>query len=368
MTDEELRESSTKISQQATTLLEANEDFEAAMCDAGADGEQYQADVEKTAKESIKLMPTALPKFTGIKRDYYRWRKEWEALQRQGEPTGSKEVKKFQLLDSLDERITRSLHLSSYSTAEDIFRILGNRFGNKTSIALEIVEELQSIPPVKGLQPRKIVRLIHAVEKALHDLHDLGDVGAIKNPLITKSIESKLPDSLKKDWLVFAANEVNAVSSTNRFDKLLAFLKDQECIYEQLEQLQEDEPRGRDLKHAQTRTTKNRQSEGCVVVEIQSTKKDCTSAISSKHCLFPRGWMRLINLEHVPSVLKFMIKGNNAKRPTCAKTVIVKMKRNYNTIITSAQTIKRGLDPAQWEVEADTQMSKKSFCLNCPQN
>ncbi|KAK7898939.1 hypothetical protein WMY93_019792 [Mugilogobius chulae] len=342
MTDEELRESSTKISQQATTLLEANEDFEAAMCDAGADGAQYQADVEKTAREckekltevkdgiqktlwakfgedklkfalklaetvceevcamqpcaeleacefalsnleavvktakiehdrwsfwsppaeqtdfrkrlrelelslsklvsrkaafiqakikedreeaktpplvslqtfqtpAIKLMPTALPKFTGIKRDYYRWRKEWEALQRQGEPTGSTEVKKFQLLDSLDERITRSLHLSSYSTAENIFRILGNRFGNTTSIALEIVEELQSIPPVKGLQPRKIVRLIHAVEKALHDLHDLGDVGAIKNPLITKSIESKLPDSLKKDWLVFAANEVNAM-------------------------------------------------------------------------------------------------------------------------------------------------------------
>lgn len=51
---------------------------------------------------AIKLKATALSKFTGNQRDYYRWRKEWEALQKQGEPTGSKEVKKFQLLDSLD--------------------------------------------------------------------------------------------------------------------------------------------------------------------------------------------------------------------------------------------------------------------------
>ncbi len=44
---------------------------------------------------AIKLKATALPKFAGNQRDYCRWRKEWEALQKQGEPTGSKEVKKI---------------------------------------------------------------------------------------------------------------------------------------------------------------------------------------------------------------------------------------------------------------------------------
>lgn len=37
---------------------------------------------------AIKLKATALPKFGGSKRDYYRRRKKWEAIQNQGEPAG----------------------------------------------------------------------------------------------------------------------------------------------------------------------------------------------------------------------------------------------------------------------------------------
>ena len=116
------------------------------------------------------------------------------ALQEQGEPTGSREVRKAQLLHSLEDRTTRDLRLTSYNTAKDIFCVLENRFGNRTAIAIEIVEELQRIPPVRGHQPRKIVELIQAVGKALQDLSDLGTV-----------------ETLKKEWLVFVADKRNAV-------------------------------------------------------------------------------------------------------------------------------------------------------------
>lgn len=74
-------------------------------------------------------------------------------------------------------------------------------FGSKSAITLEIVEELQALPPVKSHQPRKIVDMIQVVEKALYDLSGLGNTGALENPLVTKSLESKLPESLK-EWLV----------------------------------------------------------------------------------------------------------------------------------------------------------------------
>lgn len=54
---------------------------------------------------TIKLKPTSLPKFTGNKCDFHSRKRDWEALQKQGEPTGSKEVKKMHVLNSLDERI-----------------------------------------------------------------------------------------------------------------------------------------------------------------------------------------------------------------------------------------------------------------------
>ncbi|KAM9744612.1 uncharacterized protein ACNS7B_011761 [Menidia menidia] len=177
------------------------------------DGEKKEKTVtsQNYSLPTIKLKPTSLPKFLGNKRDFYRWKKDWEALQRQGEPTGSREVKKVQLLDSLDEKITRDFRLTSYNTPEDIFQVLENRYGNQTAIAIEIVEELQRIPAVRGHQPRRIVELIQAVEKALKDLSDLGNTGAIKNPLVTKSIETKLPEVLKKEWLVYAADKRNAI-------------------------------------------------------------------------------------------------------------------------------------------------------------
>ena len=179
------------------------------------------------------------------------------------------------MLDSLDDRIKKDFHLTTYNTADDILRVLENRYGNRTAIAIEIVEDLQKMSSVRSSQPRKIVELIQAVEKALWDLSDLGDTGAIKNPLVTKSIKRKLPESLKKELLVYVADPKNGVTPEKRFDYLLAFLKQQETIYEELEQLRDEEPSKpskpswRDTrieqKSARTKSTKSADDQGCVV-------------------------------------------------------------------------------------------------------
>ncbi|XP_058641724.1 uncharacterized protein LOC131546270 [Onychostoma macrolepis] len=147
----------------------------------------------------VRIKPTSLPIFNGSKRDYHRWRKDWESLQKQGEPSGSTEVKKIQLLESVDDKISKDLRLSTYTTANDMFRVLENRYGNRSTITVEILEELEKMAHVKGNQPRKVIDLIQSVEKALADLTELGNSGAINNPLVIKTIESKLPDFIKRD-------------------------------------------------------------------------------------------------------------------------------------------------------------------------
>lgn len=182
---------------------------------------------------ATELKPASLPKFPGSGGDFHRWKSDWEAHQKLLDPTGSKEAKKVQLIHSIDAATSRDLRLSTYATADDIFRVLESRYGNKTNNALEIVEALQSLPSVKNNQPKKIIELIHTIEKAYLDLCDLGETGAIKNTLMTKSLESKLPDAMKKDWLLYIA-ERNPEQG-KRFDTFLFFLKSQEAIYEQLD-------------------------------------------------------------------------------------------------------------------------------------
>ncbi|GAA6075586.1 uncharacterized protein LOC115149571 [Tachysurus ichikawai] len=102
--------------------------------------------------------------------------------------------------------------------------------------------------------------MIQTIEKALDDLTELENTGAINNPLVIKSIESKLPDSIKRDWLVFMVNPRNNVTSDNHFENLLKFLKTQEEILEKLEQLGVSEkPKNKyacmERKYASTQST-----------------------------------------------------------------------------------------------------------------
>lgn len=108
------------------------------------------------------------------------------------------------------------------------------------------------------------------MEKALYDLNELGSADAIKNPLVTNSIESKLPETLKKDWPTYAADDGNTVNHQTRFDKLITFLRSQESIYEQLNQLRDVvEPakeKTKFLKYARTKTTKSSsETAGCII-------------------------------------------------------------------------------------------------------
>lgn len=65
-----------------------------------------------------RLHPTALPKFTGSN-NFYSWWKDWESLQRQGEPSGLPEIKKFQLLKSVDETIYAAVIIQQHMTFLD---------------------------------------------------------------------------------------------------------------------------------------------------------------------------------------------------------------------------------------------------------
>lgn len=90
---------------------------------------------------------------------------------------------------------------------------------------MELIEKLERICAVKGNQPRKVIELIQIVEKALSDLTDLGNTGAIKNPFVIMSIESKLPEFVKRDWLIFMIDHDNGVNPENHFEHLLKFLE-----------------------------------------------------------------------------------------------------------------------------------------------
>lgn len=154
--------------------------------------------------------------------DFYRCWKEREALQAQGEPTGSREVKKFQLLDNVEDKIVRDLRLTSYNSAEDIFRVLKNRFGNRTTIAFEIVKELQNLAPIRSQKSRRIIELIQAVENTLNDLWSWqywGHKEALNVQIVWKQTPWCFGEGVA--YCMYAVDVTNNVELENRVDSLL---------------------------------------------------------------------------------------------------------------------------------------------------
>jgi len=111
-------------------------------------------------------------------------------------------IKKFHLLYSFHEEVKKDLVLSRCGTADDMFRLLDRKYGNRAKIVLMIINEVQSLPPVKGNNPRRTIELIQAVERALCNLQILGEEDTVKNRVVAQSLESKLPSSLKKEWIM----------------------------------------------------------------------------------------------------------------------------------------------------------------------
>ena len=107
-----------------------------------------------------------------------------------------------------------------------------------SQIAEDIVLELQDLAAVRNNQPRETLQLIQAVERALLDLIDWGCEDAIEKQLVIRSLENKLPDSMKERWLLYRCDAASYVNPCNRFDKLWQFLRDQKTVLVQLEQLQ----------------------------------------------------------------------------------------------------------------------------------
>ncbi|XP_077949972.1 uncharacterized protein LOC144389412 [Gasterosteus aculeatus] len=189
-------------------------------------------------RPQISLERTRLPTFSGDMTDYYRWKAEWEELEQLGNPQRTAGVTRFHLLASLSDRVKRDLVLSSCASADEMFRRLDNRFGNKAKIVLKISEEVQGLTPVKGDNPRKAIELIQAVERALSNLVILGEEEVLRNRWVAQSLESKLPSCLKEKWIKHKTKPVSSFAPHNHFDCLLRFLKKQEAILEELDQLE----------------------------------------------------------------------------------------------------------------------------------
>ena len=186
------------------------------------------------ATPKLKFAPLSLPTFNGDRKRYWSWKKSWLTLQALAEPTGQEDCKLFQLLSCIDERIKTDLSLNHCRIADEVFRNLEARFGDKKTTALQIMYDLESFPAVRGDRPRDTIKLIQAVERALCDLQDLDMEDTIKNNVVTETIEKKLPIAIREKWLNYEREHAVEINPRNYFDRLLSFLRGHVDILERL--------------------------------------------------------------------------------------------------------------------------------------
>lgn len=196
-------------------------------------------------------------------------------------------------------------------------------------------------------------------------MKELGNVDALKNPLVTKSIKSKLPESLKKEWLVYAAGDRRAVQNQNCFDILLTFLKAQEKIYEKLDQLKEEEPSRKE--HTRTRTAKaSSEPAGCIVcgdIKHRTKLYFCRKFTTN---LRPSEKRNAVMKLGACSRCLEVHGAKHCKATFLCKNTECKDKHHYYLLLKPKGGPKARISLVQWEVGAgDTQRLRRSSSPSC---
>lgn len=123
------------------------------------------------------------------------------------------------------------------------------------------------------------------MERALSNLVILREEEVIKNRWVAQSLESKLPSSLKEKWIAHKTESVNGFAPHDHFDCLLRFLKKQEAILEELDQLEASPREKLLLSERPGRQFRKRSQESVLQSYLRPKRVSVEATLGLVHCL-----------------------------------------------------------------------------------
>ena len=201
----------------------------------------------------MKLERTRLPKFGGSSRAYARFKKDFDEIV---SPNVPNEVQKlFTLKDTCLHGEAKKL-VENLTTFKEIWERLDNKYGYTTDIVNVVINEIEKFQIPKQDVDSGFIQLVDLLEKGLQDLAAVQAREEIANAFTVRLLEGKLPRRVRGKWVdleskLMVEREEGSTedeSKRNRFEELLAFLKQERRQTERMIQLQEKNPRSNDPK------------------------------------------------------------------------------------------------------------------------
>ena len=107
---------------------------------------------------------------------------------------------------------------------------LNEKYGDKIDLVDIVIKDLEKIQTMRNNDDQKFILLVDVLEKGVQGLEAIGQKHEIANAYTVKLIELKLNRQLYLEWL----KEEENLEGSNRFEKLVCFLKNERRRIHQL--------------------------------------------------------------------------------------------------------------------------------------
>ena len=155
----------------------------------------------RSCSQEAKLPKITLPEFFG---DLAEWESWWDLYEANVDNTDKPPVTKFSYLKSLVKGDAASVIKGLKLTAANYpvaISLLQNRYGRPDRVIFEHINELLNIKPVADPSVTQLYELLDFIQSRVRSLDSMSITGAQYGVILTPLILSRLPPSLRLQWV-----------------------------------------------------------------------------------------------------------------------------------------------------------------------
>ena len=192
-------------------------------------------------KPTLYFQKSKFPEFSGARRDYPGFRKEW----RQCVSPNYDGV--FQLRE-IAKRVPKEIEpdIKNATEMDEVWQILDHEYGQAVDICGEAVEELRVMVPSGKTDAHKFIELYRKYTRVKNDLIEFGRLKDLDNLPVIKALSMKFPShAIKLRYTDFRVQQRDIDQNVSEFEILDGFMKREKGIQQDMLKL---EPQSTDSK------------------------------------------------------------------------------------------------------------------------
>ena len=175
-----------------------------------------------SAAEKVRVQRLAAPRFNGSIKEYASFKRNYKAIM---ENAGYNNIQLAYQLKSESLPEETRMFVKNITEYEEIWNRLDEQYGDVGELVAIVIKDISLLKVVDDVDDKGLINIVDKVEQGYQDLRCIGKEAQLANVITIKTIESKLPRVMLREWWKFSEKYEAREHSDDHVGKLRDLIK-----------------------------------------------------------------------------------------------------------------------------------------------